>query len=81
MFYILLIAFIFILEWKIKNYIEAVYDSSKQELILKNKIRLKKISQPGSILEPYVKKEEITSSDFPGIYIGNLHFLFPYSFS
>ena len=59
MFYILLIAFIFILEWKIKNYIEAVYDSSKQELILKNKIRLKKYHNPGAFLNLMSRKKKL----------------------
>ena len=59
MFYLSLIAFIFILEWKIKNYIEAVYDSSKQELILKNKIRLRKYHNPGAFLNLMEKRKKL----------------------
>ena len=50
MFFIILAALIFVLEWKIKNYIDSVYDSSKQEFILKNKIRLRKYHNHGAFL-------------------------------
>lgn len=59
MFYLLLVGLIFITEWKIKNYIEAVYDSSKQELILKNKIRLRKYHNPGAFLNIMEKKKKL----------------------
>lgn len=59
MFYLLLVGLIFITEWKIKNYIEAVYDSSKQELIFKNKIRLRKYHNPGAFLNIMEKKKKL----------------------
>ncbi len=58
MFYIILTAFIFILEWKIKNYIEAVYDFSRQELICKNRICLRKYHNYGAFLNIMEKKEK-----------------------
>lgn len=59
MFYLILIVFIFILEWKIKNYIEAVYDTSRQELIWKDKIRLRKYHNHGAFLNIMEKKKKI----------------------
>ena len=59
MFYLILAALIFVLEWKIKNYIDAVYDSSKQEFILKNKIRLRKYHNHGAFLNIMETRKKI----------------------
>ena len=59
MFYLILATFIFILEWKIKNYIDAVYDSSKQEFILKGKIRIRKYHNHGAFLNIMETKKKI----------------------
>lgn len=61
MFYFILIVFIFILEWKIKNYIEAVYDPSRQELIWKDRIRLRKYHNHGAFLNLMEKKKKFLS--------------------
>lgn len=58
MFYIFLVTLIFILEWKIKNYIEAVYDFSKQDLIYKNRIRIRKYHNHGAFLNIMEKKKK-----------------------
>ena len=59
MFYLILTTLIFILEWKIKNYIDAVYDSSKQELIFKNKILLRKYHNHGAFLNIMETKKKL----------------------
>lgn len=59
MFYVALAVLIVILEWKLKNYIEAVYDFSKQEFILKNKIRIRKYHNHGAFLNLMEKKKKI----------------------
>lgn len=59
MFYIVLAAFIFIFEWKIKNYIEAVYDFSGQNLICKNMIRIRKYHNHGAFLNLMEKKKKL----------------------
>ena len=58
MFYIFLVTLIFILEWKIKNYIEAVYDFSKQDFICKNRIRIRKYHNHGAFLNIMEKKKK-----------------------
>lgn len=58
MFYIFLVTLIFILEWKIKNYIEAVYDFSKQDFIFKNRIRIRKYHNHGAFLNIMEKKKK-----------------------
>lgn len=59
MVYILLVTFIFIAEWKIKNYIEAVYDDSKQEWIFEKKIRLRKYHNHGACLNFMEKRKKL----------------------
>ena len=58
MFYIFLVTLIFILEWKTKNYIEAVYDFSKQDFIFKNRIRIRKYHNHGAFLNIMEKKKK-----------------------
>ena len=59
MFYILLVTVIILGEWKIKNYIEATYDGSRQELVAKNKIRLRKYHNFGAFLNIMEKRKKI----------------------
>lgn len=59
MFYLILTVFIFIIEWKIKNYIEAVYDTSKQDLICKDRIRIRKYHNQGAFLNLMEQKKKI----------------------
>lgn len=59
MLYLLLILSIFILEWKIKNYMDAAYDDSREDKILKNKIRLHKYHNHGAFLNLMEKKKKL----------------------
>ena len=59
MIYILLAASIFLFEWKVKNYIDGVYDFSKELLILKDKIRLRKYHNHGAFLNLMEKKKKL----------------------
>ena len=59
MLYLLLILSIFILEWKIKNYMDATYDDSREDKILKNKIRLHKYHNHGAFLNLMEKKKKL----------------------
>ena len=59
MFYIAIVILIFIYEWKIKNYMEAVYDFSKQTLILKDRLLLRKYHNYGAFLNIMEKKKKL----------------------
>lgn len=59
MFYILLVIFIIVGEWKLKNYIEANYDFKKQIPILKNKIRIRKYHNFGAFLNMMEKRKKL----------------------
>ena len=59
MFYIALVIFIIIGEWKLKNYIEATYDFKRKLPILKNKICLHKYHNHGAFLNIMEKKKKI----------------------
>lgn len=59
MFYILLILSIIILEWKIKNYIDGVYDFSKEDRMMNNKIRIRKYHNHGAFLNIMEKKKKL----------------------
>ena len=59
MIYITLVILILFIEWKIKNYIEAVYDDSKQKLIANNTIRLRKYHNYGAFLNIMEKKKKL----------------------
>lgn len=50
MIYIIIALLILLTEWKIKNYIEAVYDDSRQELIGNRSIRIQKYHNYGAFL-------------------------------
>ena len=50
MIYIIIALLILLTEWKIKNYIEAVYDDSRQELIGNSSIRIQKYHNYGAFL-------------------------------
>ena len=59
MFYITLVILIVILEWKFKNYIESVYDFSKQEFLFKEKIRIRKYHNHGAFLNIMETKKRL----------------------
>lgn len=59
MFYILLVILIIWGEWKLKNYIEAVYDFKKQTLILKDRICIRKYHNFGAFLNILEKKKKL----------------------
>ena len=59
MIYIILVLLILFSEWKIKNYIEAVYDDSKQEVLTGNTIRLRKYHNYGAFLNIMEAKKKL----------------------
>jgi len=59
MFYIFLLIWIILGEWKLKNYIEATYDFKKQCLILKDHIRIRKYHNYGAFLNILEKKKKL----------------------
>ena len=59
MFYILLVAIIIFIEWKLKGYFESVYDFKKQKLILNGSVRLRKYHNPGAFLNMMEKKKKL----------------------
>ena len=59
MIYIIIALLILLTEWKIKNYIEAVYDDSRQELIANNTIRLRKYHNYGAFLNIMETKKKL----------------------
>lgn len=59
MIYITLVLLILFTEWKIKNYIEAVYDTSRQELIAKDTIRIRKYHNYGAFLNIMETKKKL----------------------
>ena len=50
MFYILIVLGILMLEWKLKNYIEANYDFKRQEYTANKLIKIRKYHNPGAFL-------------------------------
>lgn len=62
MFYLSLFLLIIFLEWKIKNYIEAVYDFTKREFILDKKIQLCKYHNYGAFLNILEKRRKFLHS-------------------
>lgn len=59
MFYILLVFLIILGEWRLKNYIESVYDASKQEYVANKKIKLRKYHNYGAFLNIMEKKTRL----------------------
>ncbi len=59
MLYIIIVLLILFVEWKIKNYIEAVYDNSRQEFIAKDKILIRKYHNFGAFLNIMEKKKKL----------------------
>lgn len=59
MLYVTIVILIIIFEWKLKNYIEAVYDFSKHEFIFKNRIILRKYHNYGAFLNIMEKKKKL----------------------
>ena len=59
MIYIILVILLLFSEWKIKNYIEAVYDDSRKELIAHNKILLRKYHNYGAFLNLMETKKKL----------------------
>lgn len=59
MFYILIVLLIIVLEWKIKNHVEAVYDFPNDMPVLKDKIRIRKYHNPGAFLNLMEHKKKI----------------------
>ena len=59
MFYLFLLLLFIIYEWKIKNYIDGVYDFGKETLILKEKIRIRKYHNYGAFLNIMEKKKKL----------------------
>ena len=59
MFYILLVILIILGEWKLKSYMEGVYDFKKQTFIFNDKIRLRKYHNFGAFLNIMEKKKKL----------------------
>ena len=59
MFYILLVVLIIVLEWRIKNYIEAVCDFQKEVFIFKDHIRIRKYHNSGAFLNFMENKKKL----------------------
>ena len=59
MFYLFVVCFIILFEWKIKNYIEAVYDFKKENFILENTIKLRKYHNYGACLNIMETKKKL----------------------
>ena len=59
MFYIFLVLFIIVGEWKLKCYFDGAYDFKKQTFILKDKICLRKYHNYGAFLNIMEKKKRL----------------------
>ena len=59
MFYIAIAILIFIFEWKVKNYIEAVYDFSMKNFIFKDRLVLRKYHNYGAFLNIMENKKKL----------------------
>ena len=59
MFYILLVIIILLIEWKLKNYIEANFDFKKQEYHANKLVRIHKYHNPGAFLNLMQHKKRL----------------------
>ena len=59
MLFILIVVLIIFIEWKLKNYVEAVYNSHKKTFILNDRILVRKYHNYGAFLNILEKKKKL----------------------